>query len=220
MSDRLRLAALISGAGSSLAVVLDARQRGLLDLDVVEVICNKPQAPGLSLAADHGVPTRVISRVSAGAAGEDQAISDRLDTLSPDLILLTGYMRILGAKLVDRFAGRMINQHPSLLPRHKGLNTHQRAIDAGDREHGASLHFVTPELDGGPLIAQVRVPMLRGDTAQTLSDRLRPREQSLLLAVLPLFATRRLALGKQGVMLDGDPLNAPLTLGGPSLPEP
>lgn len=212
MSGPLRMAALISGAGSSLGVVLDACAAGTLDADLVEVICNRPDAAGLSLAARHGVPTRIIDRESAGPAGQDVAIGQRLDELAPELILLTGYMRILGADLVNAFRGRMINQHPSLLPRHKGLHTHRRALEAGDKAHGASLHFVTPELDGGPLIAQVRVPVHPGDDEHSLADRLRPREQALLLAVLPLFALRRLALGPEGVTLDGRLLQAPLEL--------
>lgn len=220
MSRPLRLAALISGAGSSLAVVLNAVAGGDLDLELTEVICNRADAKGLTLAKKHGVPTRIISKATAGAAGEDAAIGERLDELAPDLILLTGYMRILGADLVNAFQGRMINQHPSLLPRHKGLHTHRRALEAGDREHGASLHFVTPELDGGPLIAQVRVPILESDDQHTLADRLRPREQALLLGVLPLFASRRLALGPDGVTLDGRPLDAPLELNDDNLLTP
>ena len=212
MSRPLRLAALISGAGSSLKVVLDAVDTGALDLELVEVICNRAEAGGIALAERHGVATRIINKASAGTMGQDAAIGARLNELDPDLILLTGYMRILGADLVNAFSGRMINQHPSLLPRHKGLHTHRRALEAGDREHGASLHFVTPELDGGPLIAQVRVPVEATDDEHSLADRLRPREQALLLAVLPLFTERRLALGPNGVTLDGRSLEAPLEL--------
>jgi phosphoribosylglycinamide formyltransferase-1 len=212
VSTPLRVAALISGAGSNLAVMLDAIAAGTLDAQVLEVISNRAQAPGLDLARAHGVPTRIIDAVTAGDAGQDAAIRKRLETLAPDLVLLTGYMRILGPEPVNAFHGKMINQHPSLLPRHKGLHTHRRAIEAGDREHGASLHFVTPELDDGPVIAQVRVPIRPDDDDLRLADRLRPREQALLLAVLALFAAKRLELGADGVRLDGQTLNEPLIL--------
>ncbi len=212
VSNPLRIAALISGAGSNLAVALDAIADGRLDAQVVEVISNRAQAPGLDLASRHGVATRVIDAAAAGEAGQDAAIEQRLNELSPDLVLLTGYMRILGPGPVNAFHGRMINQHPSLLPRHKGLHTHRRAIEAGDAEHGASLHYVTPELDDGPVIAQVRVPVKPGDDETSLAERLRPREQELLLAVLPLFAARRLELGQDGVRLDGRRLTRPLML--------
>lgn len=214
MTRPLRLAAMISGTGSNLAVVLDAVAAGQLDLDVVEVISNRAGAPGLDRAREHDVPTRVIGRDNAGPQGEDAALAERLGTLDPDLILLTGYMRILGADLVNAFTGRMINQHPSLLPRHKGLHTHRRALEAGDREHGASVHFVTPELDGGPVIAQVRVPVQPDDDEVRLAQRLAPRERALLLALLPLFTDRRLVLRDGAVHLDGERLAAPLRFEG------
>lgn len=214
MSRRLRLAVLISGRGSNLAPLLDAIDSGVLDIDVIQVISNRADAPGLTLAAGHGVPTRVIDADGAGAGGQDAAIGALLADLDPDLVLLTGYMRILGADLVDAWRGRMINQHPSLLPKHKGLHTHRRALEAGDREHGASLHYVTRELDGGPVIAQVRIGVKAGEEADALAARLAPRERRLLLAVLPLFVQRRLSLGANGVLLDGEPLQQPLQLDG------
>lgn len=217
MTRPLRLAAMISGTGSNLAVVLDAVEAGDLDIDVVEVISNRAEAPGLERAREHGVETRVIGKHNAGTDGEDAALAQRLNDLDPDLILLTGYMRILGEDLVNAFTGRMINQHPSLLPRHKGLHTHRRALEAGDREHGASVHFVTPELDGGPIIAQVRVPVEPGDDETRLAQRVAPRERALLLALLPLFTERRLALAAGAVLLDGKPLDTPMTLEGDTL---
>lgn len=212
MSAPLRLAALISGRGSNLAPVLDAIARGALDIEVVGVISNRADAPGLVLAESHGVPTEVIDTRNAGPDGQDAAIGRRLDALAPDLVLLTGYMRILGPELVNAWRGRMINQHPSLLPRHKGLHTHRQALAAGDREHGASLHFVTPELDGGPVLARVRIPVEPGDDEASLAARLAPAERRLLLAVLSLFARRRLSLGAGDILLDGRPLAGPLTL--------
>lgn len=212
MSRPLRVAALISGTGSNLGVLLEARAAGRLDLDVVEVISNRGAAPGLERARAHGVHTTVIDADKAGAEGQDAAIHRRLEAVEPDLVLLTGYMRILGADLVNAWRGRMVNQHPSLLPKYKGLNTHRRALEAGDREHGASLHFVTPELDGGPVIAQVRVPIRPADDPDRLAARLGPREHDLLLAVMDLFTARRLAMTDAGVMLDGRLLDRPLQL--------
>ena len=217
MTRPLRLAAMISGTGSNLAVVLEAVAAGDLDLEVVEVISNRAEAPGLERARAHGVATRVISKDNAGLAGEDLAIAERLAELDPDLILLTGYMRILGADLVNAFTGRMINQHPSLLPKHKGLHTHRRALEAGDPVHGASVHFVTPELDGGPVIAQVRVPVRSDDDETRLAQRVAPRERAMLLALLPLFTDRRIALENGAVHLDGKPLVAPLLFEGETL---
>lgn len=211
MNGPLRLAALISGRGSNLAPVLDAIAKGALDIEVVGVISNRADAPGLALAASHGVPTEVIDAGNAGPDGQDAAIGRHLEALAPDLVLLTGYMRILGPELVNAWRGRMINQHPSLLPRHKGLHTHRQALAAGDREHGASLHFVTPELDGGPVLAQVRIAVEPDDDEASLAARLAPAERQLLLAVLPLFAQRRLSLGADAILMDGQPLAGPLT---------
>ena len=211
MNGPLRLAALISGRGSNLAPVLDAIAKGALDIEVVGVISNRADAPGLALAASHGVPTEVIDAGNAAPDGQDAAIGRHLEALAPDLVLLTGYMRILGPELVNAWRGRMINQHPSLLPRHKGLHTHRQALAAGDREHGASLHFVTPELDGGPVLAQVRIAVEPDDDEASLAARLAPAERQLLLAVLPLFAQRRLSLGADAILMDGQPLAGPLT---------
>lgn len=130
----------------------------------------------------------------------------------PDLVLLSGYMRIVGSELVDEFAGRMINQHPSLLPRYKGLNTYARVLEAGDARHGASVHFVTAELDGGPVIAQVKIAVQQGDTAQELAQRLAPLEHRLLLAVVEAFSRQRISLRQGQVWFDQQPLQQPLVL--------
>ncbi len=213
----LRVAALLSGAGSNLETLLEARESGRLDLDVVRVISNRSDARGLAIAAAAGVPTTVIDAGCAGPMGQDAAIHATLSDCSPDLVLLTGYMRILGAPLVEAWRGRMVNQHPSLLPKYKGLHTHRRALEAGDTEHGASVHFVTPELDGGPVVARVLVPVEAGEDEASLAARLRPREHALLVAVMDLFAQRRLALAADGVRLDGALLAQPLELHGDAL---
>jgi phosphoribosylglycinamide formyltransferase-1 len=208
----LELVVLISGRGLNLKTVLEAIDHGRLNARVLEVICNRRDAPGLAHAARHRVPCRIIDAASAGPAGQDAAIAARLRELRPDLVLLSGYMRILGDALVEEFRGRMINQHPSLLPRHKGLHTHRRALEAGDREHGASIHFVTAELDGGPVIAQVRVPVEPGDDEEALAARVGPLEHGLLLGVLDLFCARRLAMRDDAAVLDSARLDRPLQL--------
>jgi phosphoribosylglycinamide formyltransferase-1 len=212
VSRSLRLATLLSGTGSNFAVLLEAQKAGRLPVEFVHVISNRAEAQGLARARQEQIAVSVIDRHSAGAAGQDAAIEALLASLEPDLILLTGYMRILGPGPVNAFRGRMINQHPSLLPRHKGLHTYRKALEAGDSEHGASIHFVTPELDDGPVIAQVRVPVKAGDDEATLADRLRPREHALLLAVIQYFADQRLDMHDGLARLDGETLTEPLQL--------
>lgn len=212
MTEPLRVATLISGSGSNLKSLIEAQARGALPLQLVQVISNRADAGGLAHAAAAGIPQEVVNARLAGAEGEDVALQRALERSGAELILLSGYMRILGAELVRAFAGRMINQHPSLLPKYKGLHTYRRALEAGDREHGASIHFVTPELDDGPVIAQVRVPVQADDSEQTLAARLAPREHALLQGVMRLFCERRLALEADGIVLDDQPLEAPLNL--------
>jgi phosphoribosylglycinamide formyltransferase-1 len=203
---RLRLAVLISGTGSNLKALIDARDSGRLAIDIVQVISNRVTAPGLDHARAAGIPVAVIDRANAGPQGEDHAVAERLRGLSPDLVLLSGYMRIVGAPLIEAFDGRMINQHPSLLPKYKGLDTYQRVLEAGDPEHGASVHFVTAQLDGGPVIAQLRVPVRTHDTPASLAACLGPLEHQLLVAVVELFAARRVEMRDGKACLDGQAL--------------
>ncbi|HEX2082924.1 MAG TPA: phosphoribosylglycinamide formyltransferase, partial [Xanthomonadaceae bacterium] len=142
----------------------------------------------------------------------DAELAAAIDAVSPDWIVCAGYMRILGADVVRRFHGRLLNIHPSLLPKYRGLHTHRRALEAGDAEHGASVHFVVPELDAGAVIAQARIPVLPGDTPETLAERLLPYEHRLLVAVLRLCAAGRVAERGDGIVLDGHPLFTPLQL--------
>ncbi len=209
MSQPLRVAVLISGTGSNLRSLIDARDAGRLDLDFVRVISNKSDAPGLEHARGTGIPWSVINKATAGD-DQDQVVGDTLAGDAPDLVLLSGYMRIMGAELVNRFEGRMINQHPSLLPKYKGLDTYRRALEAGDAEYGASVHFVTAELDDGPVIAQTRLPIEPDDDATSLVARLRPLEHRLLEEVMALFVQRRVTMAGAGVALDGQRLEAPL----------
>lgn len=209
-----RLAVLASGRGSNLQAIIDAIADGRLCAQLVGVFSDKPGALALERALTAGVPAFGFSPRAFGSRAEfDEYLFSRIDTVHPDLIVCAGYMRLIGDAAVAPRHGRMINIHPSLLPAFKGLHTHQQALGAGVAEHGASVHFVTPELDGGPVIAQARVPVLAGDDAQTLGARVLAREHPLLLATLQLLAAGRVALVGNELQLDGHPLATPLRLG-------
>lgn len=211
MSHRpLRVAVLISGTGSNLKTLIDAAHSGRLNIEISQVISNRSEAPGLDHARDAGIETRVIA--ASDRSAQDRAIARCLDGKKVELVVLAGYMSILGTGLVARYAGRMINLHPSLLPLYPGLDTYRRVLAAGDREHGASIHFVTAELDSGPVISQVRIPVLRGDTDRELAARLAPREHDLLRATVELFTERRVEMHSTAVVLDGQRLTRPLLL--------
>jgi len=209
----LRVAVLGSGRGSNFAALLQARNAGRLAIEFVGVFSDKPQAVLLDRARAAGIHAQAIAaREFADREAQEAALFAAVDAVQPDLIVCAGYMRILGNAVVQERSAKMINIHPSLLPRHRGLHTHQRALDAGDVEHGASVHFVTPMLDGGPVIAQARVPVLRTDDAETLAARVLAREHSLLCATVGLLAAGRVRLHDEDVLLDGRALAAPLQL--------
>ena len=171
---------LISGRGSNMISIVEAMQDGSLPITVAAVISNRPDAPGLEYAKRLNIATAVIDHKDFKAREYfDQALAQKIDSYSPDLIVLAGFMRILTAEFVEQFSGKLINIHPSLLPKFKGLNTHQRAIDAGEKEHGASVHFVTPELDDGPVVLQASVAVVDSDTAKTLAARVLEQEHKL-----------------------------------------
>ena len=204
-----RLAVLISGTGSNLQAILDAIDAGELPARVSLVLSNKASAAGLARAERAGVPAQAIDhRGFPDRASFDQAMIERIDAHGADTVVLAGFMRILSPGFVRHYQGRLINIHPSLLPKYPGLNTHARALEAGDREHGCSLHFVTDELDGGPLIAQARFPVAANDTAETLSEKVQAREHRLYPQVLRWRAQQRLQMTDQGVELDGERLPA------------
>ena len=204
-----RLAVLISGTGSNLQAILDAIDAGELPARVSLVLSNKAGAAGLARAERAGVPAQAIDhRGFPDRASFDQAMIERIDAHGADTVVLAGFMRILSPGFVHHYQGRLINIHPSLLPKYPGLNTHARALEAGDREHGCSLHFVTDELDGGPLIAQARFPVAANDTAETLSEKVQAREHRLYPQVLRWRAQQRLQMTDQGVELDGERLPA------------
>ncbi|GHH48144.1 phosphoribosylglycinamide formyltransferase [[Pseudomonas] boreopolis] len=207
----MRIAVLASGRGSNLQAILDAIAAGRLEAEVVGVFSDRPDAAALGKVPE---PLRWSARPKdfPGREAFDAALGDAIAASRPDWIVCAGYMRILGEALVRRFAGRMINIHPSLLPRHRGLHTHLRALEAGDAEHGASVHVVVPELDAGPVIAQAVVPVLPGDDVATLAARVLEREHPLLVASLALLAGGRLNEREGTLRLDGQDLFTPLRL--------
>lgn len=183
-----RVAILISGGGSNMVKLVDS-MTGNHPARPVFVVSNDPQAGGLAKARALGLPTAVVDhRDYADRAGFEAALDQTLAKARPDIVCLAGFMRILTAGFTERYAGRMLNIHPSLLPKYKGLHTHARALEAGDAEHGCSVHEVTAALDDGPILGQARIPIEKGDTPETLAARLLPLEHQLYPAVLRRFA--------------------------------
>jgi phosphoribosylglycinamide formyltransferase-1 len=210
----LRVAVLASGRGSHFASLADAASCGELPIALVGVFCDRPQAPVLQRAAERGVPARVFApKDFADRPAQERALFAAVDAVAPDLIVCAGYMRILGADAVTPRSARMVNIHPSLLPRHQGLHTHRRALEANDAEHGASVHFVTAELDGGPVLAQARLAVRPGEDETSLAARVLAREHPLLRACVALLASGRARLRGECVELDGVTLARPLQLG-------
>ncbi|HEY8010882.1 MAG TPA: phosphoribosylglycinamide formyltransferase [Rudaea sp.] len=210
---RLRVVVLASGRGSNFAALLAAQQRGELPIDIRALLSDKATAPALDIARDAGIDAIALRpRDHADRAAFDQALFARVVDFHPDLVVLAGYMRVIDAAVVDAWRGRMINIHPSLLPQYPGLHTHQRALDANDVMHGASVHFVTAELDGGPVIAQAQLPILAGDNADSLAARLLPLEHRLLIVTVKLLAQGKIALQGNRVACDDQILAAPLLL--------
>lgn len=198
---------LISGSGSNLQALIDSVTHDGNPARIGAVISNRADAYGLQRAQQAGIATRVLDHKNYdGREAFDAALIEAIDAHQPDLVVLAGFMRILSSGFVKHYSGRLINIHPSLLPRHKGLHTHQRALEAGDTEHGCSVHFVTEELDGGPLVVQAVLPVMADDTAESLASRVHQQEHSIYPLAVRWFAEGRLRLGAQGAMLDGQPL--------------
>ena len=199
------LVMLISGRGSNMEAFIRTIAAGTLDARIVAVISNVADAPGLDLARRADLPTSVLSHQDyPDRASFDAALGDAVAAHEPDLVILAGFMRILTPAFVDRFAGRLLNIHPSLLPKYPGLHTHQRAIDAGDAEAGATVHYVTSELDGGPAIMHVRLAIQPDDTADTLAQRLLPLEHQLYPAAAKLHLSGKLTLADGRLEFDGE----------------
>ena len=209
----LPVAILISGRGSNMVAIAEAAHGGRLPVRVTVVISDQPQAPGLAHARDMGLPIAVVARRPGVERGDyDRELAARVRNFSPRLVVLAGFMRVLGDAFVQEFSGRLLNIHPSLLPRHRGLHTHARVLAAGAREHGCSVHFVTEELDGGPVVLQARIPVLTGDTEQTLSARVQAQEHRIYPMVIGWYATGRLEWRDDQPWLDGQQLSAPVVL--------
>jgi phosphoribosylglycinamide formyltransferase-1 len=193
---------LISGRGSNMEAIVRALEAEKWSARIAAVVSNKPDAPGLAFAQARGIPTAVVPNKKFATRAEfDAALQEVVDSFSPDLVVLAGFMRILTAPFVEHYAGHMLNIHPSLLPLFPGLATHQQALDAGVAEHGATVHFVTAELDHGPVIAQARIKVLPGDTPETLAARLLLEEHKLYPRAVRLFVEDRLSIENGDVLV-------------------
>lgn len=210
---KLPVVVLISGRGSNLQAIIDATKKGELPVTICAVISNRPQAQGLERARKAGIETIALDHTRFDSREAfDQALQHEIDRFKPGLVILAGYMRILTPAFVEHYLGRMLNIHPSLLPRYPGLDTHSRVLENGDSEHGASVHFVTTELDGGPVVLQVKVPVLPGDTSATLADRVLEQEHRIYCKAIEWFSQGRLKLQHNHAWLDDKQLETPCIL--------
>ncbi|MBK6349726.1 MAG: phosphoribosylglycinamide formyltransferase [Proteobacteria bacterium] len=210
----LRVVVLVSGRGSNLRAIAARAAAGELAVRIEAVVSDRADAGALEWARARGIPTSVLSpRNFPDREAYGRALGDIVESHAPQLVVLAGFMRILSDEFVLRFSGRMLNIHPSLLPRYAGLHTHRRALGAGDREHGASVHFVTPELDGGPVVLQARVPIVAGDDEASLAARVLREEHVIYPRCIGWFAAGRLAFRDGAAWLDGKRLDAPVVCG-------
>ncbi|UKE83244.1 phosphoribosylglycinamide formyltransferase [Pectobacterium colocasium] len=194
---------LISGHGSNLQALIDASKNGRLKGKIVAVFSNNAEAYGLERAQNADIPTFVLNPEDfADRAAFDVALANEIEQHEPALVVLAGYMRILSPEFVAQFAGKMLNIHPSLLPKYPGLHTHRKALENGDREHGTSVHFVTDELDGGPLVLQAKVPVFNDDTEESLSERVKTHEHTIYPMVINWFLNGRLVMRDNEAWLD------------------
>tara|TARA_R110002110_G_scaffold166602_2_gene367335 strand:+ start:90519 stop:91220 length:702 start_codon:yes stop_codon:yes gene_type:complete len=200
-----RVLVLIGGSGSNLQAIIDASNNHFFE--VVQVISHNPDVYGLKRAQAANIPHQVVShKAFASRALFEQALQKKIDACAPDLIILAGFMRILSEQFVQNYLGKILNIHPALLPHYKGLNTHQRVIDANESWHGASVHFVTPELDGGPIVAQIKLPIKSTDSAQSLKQKIQAAEHWLYPKVISWFAVSRLNHNHNDILFDGSPI--------------
>jgi phosphoribosylglycinamide formyltransferase-1 len=198
---------LVSGNGSNLQAIIDYFRHKPEEVKITAVISNEPDAYGLQRAKEAGIAAICVAhRQYDSRESYDKALHAAIQQYSPDLVVLAGFMRILTAEFVTAYEGKMLNIHPSLLPKYKGLHTHQKAIDAGDTEHGLSIHFVTPELDGGPVIIQSKVPVFESDSAVELAQRVQQQERNIYPLVVDWFSKKRLLMKNNKAVLDGNEL--------------
>lgn len=199
---------LISGSGSNLQAIIDACAAGFIAGRISAVISNKAGVFGLQRAAEADIPTVVLDhKTFPDRQSYDAALQQAIDSYQPDLVVLAGFMRILTAEFVGHYQGRLLNIHPSLLPKYQGLHTHQRALDAGDSQHGCSVHFVTAELDGGPVVLQAKVPIYAGDDAAVIAERVHEQEHRIYPLVVRWFCQGRLQQRADKALLDGQILS-------------
>jgi phosphoribosylglycinamide formyltransferase-1 len=209
MSTTCDVVVLLSGSGGNLQAMIDSFKGDEQPVRIRAVISNRADAFGLQRARDAGIPTHVLDHKQfEGREAFDAALIELIDGFAPQLVVLAGFMRILSGDFVRHYQGRLLNIHPSLLPRYKGLHTHQRALEAGDTEHGCSVHFVTEELDGGPLVVQAVITVELQDTPDTLAQRVHVQEHRIYPLAMRWFAEGRLSLGADGALLDGQLLAA------------
>lgn len=209
-SKPLPIVVLISGTGSNLQALIDAIRAGTLNADIRAVISNRSDALGLQRAQQAGIATQVIKNSEhADRAHYDAALQRCIDQYQPQLVVLAGFMRILSAELVNHYRGRMLNIHPSLLPDFRGLDTHKRVLQAGRSEHGASVHFVTPDLDSGPVVLQAVIPVQTNDTAESLQQRVHQQEHIIYPMAVSWFAEGRLTYRNDEALLDGIRITRP-----------
>lgn len=202
-----RIVVLISGSGSNLQAIAEAAARQEFDGEIVAVISNRPDVLGLQRANDFGIKNEVVDHTEFGTREEfDANLIRAIDEHSPDLVVLAGFMRILTPDFVRRYKGRMLNIHPSLLPKYKGLNTHKRALEAGDKEHGVTVHFVSEDLDGGPNVIQAVVPVLDDDDEGTLRSRVQVQEHVIYPIAVKWFVEGRISMIKGDAFFDGQEL--------------
>lgn len=214
-SSDSRVVVLIGGSGSNLQALIDDTQQHHRSYSIVGVISHRPEAYGLVRAQNASITTTVVDHKQYDIAAFESALLTAVKAYSPTLVVMAGFMRILTAEFVEQFPSQILNIHPSLLPKFKGLHTHQRALEAGETEHGVSIHYVTKELDGGPIIAQVKVPIFPNDVVDTVRDRVFTAEHWLYPQVVEWCAQKRLKCIENIVTLDGKrlgPLGLQLTL--------
>jgi len=213
MTGHLKTCVLISGNGSNLQALIDACEGGSLNIEINHVISNVAGARGLSRAENAGIATSILEHGQFADRNDfDEALAMLMAAGEPDLVVLAGFMRIIGPTVLQPFEGKMINLHPSLLPLYRGTETYRRAIDAGDSRHGSSIHFVTEELDGGPVLSQVVISIDEGDDPQSLAEKLAPLEHRLLVATVKYISEHQVECRDGGVIIDGSELGAPLQL--------
>jgi phosphoribosylglycinamide formyltransferase-1 len=211
IGNGLRTAVLISGSGTNLQAIVDRILTGGLDINLAQVLSDRPDAFGLTRAREAGIPTRVIDYSNSNSRPEaDEKLLIALETLAPDLVVLAGFMRILPPDMVNAYPGRMLNIHPSLLPKHRGLHTYRKAIQSGDTWHGTTVHYVTPDLDAGPSIIQYKIPIRDGETEASLRARVQRGEYVIYPRAIGWIADGRLSLHGTDVWLDDAPMDAPV----------